>query len=199
MLEQFLPRTSFSSYDDFQRNFRINVPARFNFAWDVVETIAAAQPDRTALVWCDEKGAEATFTFGQMAELSTRAATFFLSLGIGRGDPVMLILKRRYEYWFCLLALHKIGAIAIPATHLLTKKDLAYRNNAAGVKAIVSVNEQKVLESVDEAVSDSPTLKQRIALGVKRPGWLDLLAGMEKAETRLSRMPTENTDTSLLY
>ena len=199
MLEQFLPRTDFSSYEDFRKNFRINVPARFNFAWDVVESIAAAQPGRTALVWCDEKGAEATFTFAQMSELSNRAANFFLSLGIGRGDPVMLVLKRRYEYWFCLLALHKIGAIAIPATHLLTKKDIAYRNNAATVKAIVSVNEQKVLESVDAALADSPTLKHRIGLGVQRAGWLDLLAGIEKAGDRLSRMPTENTDTSLLY
>ena len=199
MLEQFVSRTDFSSYDDFQKNFRITVPAKFNFAWDVVEPIAAAEPGRTALVWCDETGAEATFTFGQLSELSNRTATFFLSLGIGRGDPVMLILKRRYEYWFCLLALHKIGAIAIPATHLLTKKDLSYRNNAAAVKAIVSVNEQKVLESVDAALPESPTLKHRIALGVRRPGWLDLLAGMEKADARLSRMPTENSDTSLLY
>ena len=174
MLEQFLSRTSFSSYEDFHRDFRITVPPRFNFAWDVVEPVAAREPDRTALVWCDEKGAEATFTFGQMAELSSRAASYFLSLGIGRGDPVMLILKRRYEYWFCLLALHKIGAIAIPATHLLTKKDIVYRTNAAGIKAIVSVNEQKVLDNVDAALAESPTLKHRIALAVRRTGWLDL-------------------------
>ena len=199
MLEQFLSRTSFSSYEDFHRDFRITVPPRFNFAWDVVEPVAAREPDRTALVWCDEKGAEATFSFGEMAELSNRVASYFLSLGIGRGDPVMLILKRRYEYWFCLIALHKIGAIAIPATHLLTKKDIAYRANAAGITAIVSVNEQKVLDSVDAALAESPTLKHRIALAVRRTGWLDLLAGMEKADARLSRMPTETSDTSLLY
>ncbi|MGA2975543.1 MAG: AMP-binding protein [Spirochaetia bacterium] len=199
MLEHYLPKTTFSSYEEFVRDFRITIPPRFNFAWDVVDAMAAKEPGRTALVWCDEKGAEASFTFGQMAEMSTRAATFFLSLGIGRGDPVMLILKRRYEYWFCLLALHKIGAIAIPATHLLTKKDIVYRNNAASVKAIVSVGEQKVLDNVDAAAPESPTLKHRIGLGVRRSGWKDLVAELEKAETRLARMPTENRDTSLLY
>ncbi|HYW85404.1 MAG TPA: AMP-binding protein [Spirochaetia bacterium] len=199
MLEQFLSQTDFSSYEEMISNFRINVPARFNFAWDVVDVIAGKEPDRRALVWCDETGQEAVFTFGQMAEMSIRAATFFLSLGIGRGDPVMLVLKRRYEYWFCLLGLHRIGAIAIPATHLLTKKDIAYRNNAAGVKAIVCVNDPKVLDNVDAALPESPTLKHRIALGVNRKGWRDLVAEMEKAPAKLKRMPTENTDTSLLY
>jgi acetyl-CoA synthetase len=199
MLEQFLPKTTFSSYEDFTRSFSVTVPARFNFAWDVVDVVAAREPSRTALVWCNEQGEEATFTFGQMAERSLRAANFFLSLGIGRGAPVMLVLKRRYEYWFCLLGLHRIGAIAIPATHLLTKKDIVYRNSAAGVKAIVCVNEQKVLENVDAALPESPTLAHRIALGTKRQGWHDLNAGMEKAGTTLGRMPTENSDTSLLY
>ncbi len=111
----------------------------------------------------------------------------------------MLILKRRYEYWFCLLGLHRIGAIAIPATHLLTKKDIAYRNNAAAVKAIVCVNDPKVLDNVDAALPESPTLKHRIALGVSRNGWRDLLAEMEKAPAKLDRVHTENADTSLLY
>ncbi len=199
MLERFLPRTEFSSYEDFAKGFRVTVPERFNFAWDVVDEIARTDPDRPALVWCDEKGAEATFSFGAMAEMSSRAACFFLSTGIKRGDPVMLILKRRYEYWFCLLGLHKIGAVAIPATHLLTKKDIAYRNNAAGITAIISVNEEKVLANVDAALPESPTLRHRIALGCSRAGWLDLNAGMQKAGSSLSRMPTENSDTSLLY
>ena len=199
MLQRFLERTEFSSYEDFRAGYRVKVPERFNFAWDVVDEIARAEPDRRALVWCDEKGAEAAFSFSQMAEMSIRAATFFLSIGIGRGDPVMLILKRRYEYWFCLLGLHRIGAVAIPATHLLTKKDIAYRNNAAGVKAIVCVGEPNVLDNVDSAVPESPTLRHRIALGVRRTGWLDLLSCMEKAATTLSRMPTENGDPSLLY
>jgi acetyl-CoA synthetase len=199
MLQRFLPQTSFSSYEDFSRNYRVDVPSRFNFAWDVVDDVAGREPQRTALVWCNEKGDEATFTFGRMRELSMKAAAFFLSLGLGRGDPVMLILKRRYEYWFCLLGLHRIGAIAIPATHLLTKKDIAYRNNAAGVKAIVCVGEEKVLDNVDAAAGESPTLCHRIALGVKRKGWRDLEDELGRADSKVSRVQTENTDPSLLY
>jgi acetyl-CoA synthetase len=134
-----------------------------------------------------------------MRELSMKAAAFFLSLGIGRGDPVMLILKRRYEYWFCLLGLHRIGAIAIPATHLLTKKDIVYRNHAADVKAIVCVGDEKVLDNVDAGVPESPTLRHRIALNVKRKGWLDLHSELGRAASSLSRIQTQNSDPSLLY
>ena len=199
MFDQFLSRNSYSSYEDFATHFQINLPERFNFAYDVVDRIAQQTPDKPALVWCDDKGDAARFSFAEIAERSTRAANFFLSLGIGRGDPVMLVLKRRYEYWFCLLALHKIGAIAIPATHLLTKKDIVYRNNAASVKSIVAVDEPAVLDNVDAAAAESPTLQHRINLGGARPGWFSLSEGMDKASTSLERMPTENGDTSLLY
>jgi acetyl-CoA synthetase len=199
MFEHFLSRTSYSSYEDFTTHFRINPPERFNFAYDVVDRIAQESPDKPALVWCDDKGDEARFSFAEIAERSTRTANFFLSLGIGRGDPVMLILKRRYEYWSCLLALHKIGAIAIPATHLLTRKDIVYRNNAASVKTIVAVDEPAVLDNVDAAAAESPTLAHRISLGGARAGWLSLSEGMDKASPSLERMPTENGDTSLLY
>jgi acetyl-CoA synthetase len=199
MFERFLSRTSYSSYEDFATHFRINSPERFNFAYDVVDRIAQESPNKSALVWCDDKGEEARFSFAEIAERSTRAANFFLSLGIGRGDPVMLVLKRRYEYWFCLLALHKIGAVAIPATHLLTKKDIVYRNNAASVKTIVAVDEPAVLDNVDAAAPESPTLSHRISLGRARPGWHSLSEGMDKASSSLARMPTENGDTSLLY
>jgi acetyl-CoA synthetase len=199
MLEQFLSQVSYSSYEEFTQRFQIKVPPRFNFAYDVVDRIARESPDRSALVWCDDKGGEARFSFAEIAERSTRAANFFLSLGIRRGDPVMLILKRRYEYWFCLLALHKIGAIAIPATHLLTRKDIVYRNNAASVRAIVCVNEPAVLDNVDAARAESPTLGDCISLGGGRAGWHSLPEGMDKAGSSLERMPTENGDISLLY
>jgi acetyl-CoA synthetase len=199
MLERFLPRTEFSSYEDFAENFRLTVPEGFNFACDVVDEAAASTPDRLALDWCDDKGAEARFSFAAIAEESRRAANFFLSIGIGRGDPVMLVLKRRYEYWFCLLGLHRIGAVAIPATHLLTRKDIAYRNNAASVKAIVCVAEKAVLDNVDAAEPDSPTLKRKVCLAAGRPGWLCLADGMKAASATISRMPTANADPSLLY
>jgi acetyl-CoA synthetase len=199
MLEQFLPQTSFFSYEEFTTQFRITVPERFNFAYDVVDRLARESPGKLALVWCDDRGGEARFTFAEIAEQSSRAANFFLSLGIGRGDPVMLILKRRYEYWFCLLALHKIGAVAIPATHLLTRKDLVYRNGAASVTAIVCVDEAGVLDNVDAALPDSPTLAHRISLSGARPGWRSLREGMSAASVSLERLPTANGDISLLY
>ncbi len=199
MVEQFLSQTEFSSYDEFSMGFRIKVPKKFNFAYDVVDAYAAQSPDKRAMVWCNPKGEEARFSFREMSQASNRAANFFLSLGIKRGDPVMLILKRRYEYWFCLLALHKIGAVAIPATHLLTKKDIVYRNNAADVKAIVCVNEAAVQDNVDAAAPESPSLKVRVTLASGRKGWHDLGEGMKSASPELARMPTDNTDPMLLY
>ena len=126
MLNRFVSKVDFNSYEDFIENFRIIVPENFNFAYDVVDEVAAANPDKIALVWCDDKGGNKVFTFGQLKHFSDKTANFFSSLGIRRGDPVMLVLKRRFEFWFCILALHKIGAIAIPATHLLTPKDIVY-------------------------------------------------------------------------
>ncbi len=187
MFEQFLTQTRFSSYEDFSKNFRIKVPDKFNFAYDVVDRYAHEKPDKPAMVWCDDKGAEARFSFKEMSEASNKAANFFASLGIGRGDPVMLMLKRRYEYWFCLLALHKLGAIAVPATHILTKKDIVYRNNAASVKAVICVSEPAVMDNVDAAMPESKTVKHRITLNAKRTGWLSFEDGMKKASAAMKR------------
>jgi len=110
MLDSYLPRTQFESYEDFVENFSISVPESFNFSYDVADEIARNEPGRVALIWCDDRGNEAIFTFGQLKKFSDKAAAFFQSVGIGKGDPVMLILKRRYEFWFCLLGLHKLGA-----------------------------------------------------------------------------------------
>ena len=126
LLDDFVSKTEFDSYNDFYKNFKINIPENFNFGFDVVEKTALLSPEKPALVWCDEHGMEATFTFSEINVASNRVANFFKSIGIKKGDSVMLILKRHYEYWFCLVALHKIGAIAIPATHLLTQKTSFY-------------------------------------------------------------------------
>lgn len=203
MLNRFLSKTEFASYEEFFEQFRILVPDRFNFAFDVVDEIAAQEPDRTALVWCDEKSHEASFTFAQMQQYSNRVANILVSSGIGKGDPVMLILKRRYEFWFALLALHKIGAVAIPATHLLSAKDIVYRNNAADIKMIIAVNDDEITTQVDAALSQSPSLKTRIVVGGSRDGWVDLDAAVEKASDQFIRpansSATENSDPMLLY
>jgi len=203
MLDRYLSRTLYDSYEDFVDNFSISVPDSFNFAYDVADEMARREPDRVALIWCDDKGNEAVFTFGQLKEQSDKAASFFRSIGIGKGDPVMLILKRRYEFWFCLLALHKLGAISIPATHLLTTKDIVYRNNAADIKMVVAVNDPEVLRHVEEAEDKSPTMKHKAVLDHDRDGWRNFSAELEKAPAAFVRPEGTdapvNGDISLLY
>ncbi|HAC23015.1 MAG TPA: acetyl-CoA synthetase, partial [Porphyromonadaceae bacterium] len=124
--------------------------------------------------WTNDQGEHINFTFADIKRESDKAASFFQSKGIGRGDMVMLILKRRYEFWFSIIALHKIGAVVIPATHLLTKKDIVYRNNAADIKMIVCVGEDEVLKHVSDAIADSKALESVVSIGPVVPeGWLD--------------------------
>jgi len=169
MLERFLKQVSFHSEEDYNKNLEFIIPENFNFAYDVMDVWAQEKPNKTALIWTDDEENERFFTFGELKELTDQAASYFLSLGIGKGDMVMLILKRHYEWWISILALHKIGAIAIPATHMLTTHDIVYRNNRAGVKAIICVGEDYVLEQITAAMSESPTVKTLISIGPKVP------------------------------
>jgi acetyl-CoA synthetase len=203
LLEKYLSQVEYNSYEEFYSKFKINIPANFNFAFDIVDEIAAKTPNKIAMVWCNDKGAEAVFTFGQMKYFSDKAANFFRSIGIRKGDPVMLILKRRYEFWYCSLALNKIGAITIPATHLLSTKDIIYRNNAADIKMIVSVAEPEVIRHVEESVEKSPTLKLKALIGENREGWLNLTNEIEKAPESFKKPvgheAVSNNDIMLLY
>ncbi|MFA5099710.1 MAG: AMP-binding protein [Candidatus Omnitrophota bacterium] len=202
MIERFI-KGKYNSYEEFVSNFKIAVPSHFNFAYDVVEEFARTDPDKTALVWCNDKGREATFTFGQLEARVNKTANLLRDLGISKGDPVMLMLKRHYEYWFCLLALHKLGAIAIPATHLLKTKDIIYRNNAADIKMIICVNEQEILGQVDMARKESRTLKHRIVVGGEHKDWICYDEAVEKQPEDFVRptgeKTTKNTDIMLLY
>lgn len=203
MLEKYLSRVDFTSYEDFYENLKINVPENFNFAYDVVDEYAKTTPDKVAIVWCDKSGDEKTFTFGQLKEYSDKTANYFKSLGIKRGDPVMLILKRRYEFWFCILALHKLGAVTIPATHLLTSKDIVYRANAADIKMIVCVNEPEVVMHIEDSASKTPTVKYKALIDGSKDGWLDFSSGIEEASNEFQRplgeLGSHNSDISLLY
>ena len=202
MLRRYLPRQEFSSYQDFSENYRVNVPANFNFAYDVVDRLAIEQPERKAIVWCDDKDGEATFTFADLRDLSNRAANLFAGWGIGKGDAVMLILKRRHEYWPALLALHKLGAIAIPATHLLSSKDIVYRVKAADVRMIVCVNEEPIRGHIEEA-EKHVRLRGKVAVGGAAAGWLDYSTALTQASAEFARPSgrrgTCNRDISLLY
>ena len=175
------------------------VPENFNFSYDVVDEIARIDPQRKALLWCNEAGEEHTFTFAQMKEYSDRAANAFLKQGIGKGDMVMLVLKRHYQFWFAILGLHKIGAIAIPATHLLTVKDILYRFEAAGVKAVVCTGEGEVSAHIEEACKTYSDITARFMVRGSRSGWLDFDAELMAAETHLERIPNRADDPMLLY
>ncbi len=199
--ERFLEKSRFESLSDFVQNFKVNVPQSFNFGYDVVDEYAGLEPEKMALVWTNDKGEHIDFTFADIKKYSDRTASFFQSLGIGIGDKVMLILKRRYEFWFSIIALHKIGAVCIPATHLLMKKDIVFRNNAAGIKAIVAVGEEGILEQIDQSMDESPTVERLISVGPCIPeGWLDFSEGISVAPdfVRPMELP-HNSDTSLLY
>jgi acetyl-CoA synthetase len=203
ILEKYLDRIEYNSYKEFTTDFKIRIPANFNFAYDVVDEIAASNPDKIAMVWCDDKGNEAIFTFGQMKYYSDKTANFFKSQGIRKGDPVMLILKRHFEFWFCTIALNKIGAITIPATHLLSTKDIIYRNNAADIKMIVCVPDPEVIQHIEESESKSPTLKLKVMIGNERQGWLNFTKGIDNSSENFIRpvsdQATANSDIMLLY
>ncbi len=169
MVERFLKKTHFESVEDYNKNLEFIIPENFNFAYDVMDQWAEEKPDGLALLWTNDQGEEIRATFSQLKEQSDQAAAYLQSLGIGKNDPVMLILKRRYEWWVVMLALCKIGAIVIPATHMLTKKDIVYRNTRASVKAIICVDDAYVCEQIGLSVDESPTLKSVIVIGDHQP------------------------------
>ena len=171
----------------------------FNFAYDVIDAIAKEEPARRAMVWCNVAGEKRTFTFGEMADYASRAARLFLDHGIRRGDRVMLVLKRHYQFWPAILGLHKIGAIAIPATHLLTAKDYVYRFESAGVSAIVASAEDDTPAHIEEAMASYPGLKTRFIVRGEKEGWLNFDRLAEETEPLAERLPTKVTDTMLLY
>ena len=164
MIERFLKQTKFTSVEDYNKNLEFIIPENFNFAYDVMDAWAEEAPEKLALLWTNDQGEEIRATYGQLKEQSDQAASYLQSLGIGKGDPVMLILKRRYEWWIVMLALCKIGAIVIPATHMLTKHDIVYRNTRASVKAIICVDDAYVTEQIKLAMSESPSVKQYITI-----------------------------------
>jgi len=145
----------------------------FNFAFDVIDKLGREKPDRRAMLHISEDGTERTFTFQDMKKESARAANYFKSLGIKKGDRVMLVLKRHYQYWFAVLGLHKLGAVAIPATNQLLAKDFAYRFQAADVRAILCTADGEVADAVDEAAKQHPGLAHKILVGGNREGWRD--------------------------
>ncbi len=164
MIERFLTQTKFTSEDDYAKHLHFIVPENFNFAYDVMDAWAEEKPDKIALLWTSERGEEVSTTFREFKEQTDRTAAYFMQLGIKHGDKVMLILKRHYQWWLSMMALCKVGAIAIPATHMLTVHDIVYRNQSASVKYIICANDEYITEQIAKAMPDSPTVKALVAV-----------------------------------
>ena len=171
MVERFLQQTTFSSVEDYNKNLKFIIPDHFNFAYDVMDVWAEEKPDGLALLWTNDEGEEKRTTFAMLKEETDQAASYLQSLGIGKGDPVMLILKRRYEWWITMLALHKLGAVVIPATHMLTKHDIVYRNTRASVKAIICVDDAYVMSQIEAAMPESPSIEVLVSVAADGSRW----------------------------
>lgn len=201
MLERFLKKVNFESQEDFEKNYEIVVPEGFNFAYDVMDAWAEQTPDRVAMVWCNDKGEEINFTYADLKKETNKTVGYLHSLGIKKGDFVMLILKRRHQFWTTMLALHKIGAIAIPASFLLKCHDIVYRVKSANVKAIICCGDEDILKEVNNAHAEHPAMSYRFSIGPNIPeGWEDFNAGVEAAEEyEFEKRQTKETDPILMY
>ncbi len=185
MLEKYLPRQEFDSYEDFKENYRVNVPSTFNFAYDVVDGWAEECDTKPALAWMDDAFEVKEYSFGDMKRLSNQAANMFKRHGIRKGDVVLMILKQRPEVWITMVALHKIGAIVIPATFLLTAKDIVYRAEAASVKMIICVDEPVIIGHVQQAAPQMPNVSLYAAVGDTNipEGWIDYRKEIQQEST----------------
>ena len=169
MIEKFLPRTQFDSYEDFKANYRLNIPENFNFSYDVIDEWARQDAKKPALVWVDGGAGERRLTFAELSALSMQAANFFTAHGVQKGDFVLLVLKQRVEAWVCMLALHRIGAIVIPATFQLMPHDIEYRCNKAGIKMICCVDDGELLGNIRQVRAACTTLRHVAVVGETIP------------------------------
>ena len=195
MLERFLPRIDFDSYEDFKANYKVTPPADFNFAYDIVDAWAKEEPDKRALLWCNDHDEERTFTFTDISKMSNQVANMFRARGLKKGDVVMLILRRRWEYWITAVGLMKLGVIIVPGTLQLTKKDIAYRANAASIKAFVCVDDAYVIEQMELALPEAPCIESVFIVDNKeREGWVNFNAEIAKYPDTFER-PTDDQRT----
>ena len=191
LLPKFVSRVDYKSYEDFKENLKIMVPENFNFAYDVVDAYAAENPDKRALVWCNDHGEEKIITFRDLKILSDKAANLFSKYGLKKGDTVMLTLKSRWEFWVCMVGLNKIGAVSIPSTHMLKAKDFVYRIKKADLKMIICMAENGVPDEFDAAHKSLGNISLVKALvgsaDQKREGWINFDKELEEASADFVR------------
>ncbi|MDR1700919.1 MAG: AMP-binding protein, partial [Lachnoclostridium sp.] len=197
-------RESFSSFSDLTKNYKVTCDENFNFAYDVLDVLGTEKPDKLCMVWTAETGEDKSITFSEMMKYSNKTANYFKSLGIKKGDTVLLVLKRSYLFWYCMMALHKIGAIAVQATHLLTEKDYIYRCNAAEIKMAVITGDNDCTSHFDAGFSAYETVELKAVTKGKDagPNWLPFEEGIEAAsdiwERPTGKEATKATDRMLL-
>ena len=197
--EKFIGRTreSFVSLSDCQENFKITYENTFNYAYDVIDVLGTEKPDKEALLYISASGEEKRFTFGDMKRLSDKAANYFVSQGVKKGDPVLLVLKRSYLFWIVTLALNKIGAIMVPASNMLKAKDYVYRCNKAEIKYALITGDDECTEYFDGGKGQYETIVKKFVTKHKNiEGWIDFEEGFEKADESWTR-PTGDAATTV--
>ena len=202
-LNEFIDWHEGETYDELKANFKIRVPEDFNFPYDIVDRYAREAPEKRAMVWCNDAGEEHIWNFKQMSELSQKTAVFLTRQGIRKGDVVMVILRRRYEFWWVILALHRIGAICVPATNQLLTDDLVYRNTSAEVKMIISFDDGHIEDRIEESLAKSPSVKTLVTVSGERKGWVDFHKELASCPADFPRptgaAATHNNDPMLMY
>ena len=198
LIHKFLDRTEYADYADFAANAKLKVPEKFNYGYDVIDEYARLQPEKRALVWCNDKGEEKIFTFKDISLLSNKAANVLYAHGLKKGDIIMTMFNRRWEYWVMAIACHKAGVVIIPATYMLTAKDISYRVNGSGAKALFSINEDSVIKCIEQAKPDMANDLLYFTLG-KRDGYFDFDEELESASDKFDRVETDLYDELLIY
>ena len=200
MLERFLPRIEFDSYEDFITNYEVNIPENFNFGYDIIDEWGKQDENKRALVWCDDHGDEKIITYAELSRLSNKTANYLKdACNVKKGDVVMLILRRRWEYWVFAVALHKLGAILIPGSLQLTKKDIVYRATAADINTFVCVDDAFVTSQLELAMKETDIIKNRILVAGEKDNWRNYAEEVEVYSDVLERQNTENEEIMLVY
>ena len=171
----------------------------FNFAYDVVDRMGREDPDKMCMLWVDPERHERRFTYREMSAYSTKTANYLRDLGIRKGDRVMLVLKRHYQFWFAILALHKLGAVVIPATHQLKKDDFRFRLQAGQLKAIICTGDGDTGLEADRAIEEEGVDILRIMTGIPRPGWHAFDKEMEAYPDTMEREPVNSEEPMLMF
>lgn len=189
------------TYDRLGRltEYKLKYPDNYNFGYDIVDDIAQNDPQRCAMIWCNPAGEERTFTFADIKKYSDKTANFLTGLGIKKGDFVLVTLKRHYQFWFVAVALHKMGAVLVPATFMLKKHDVEYRVQSADIKAVISTSDGETADAVDQAEKTCPSLKYKIIVGKSRESWIDFDSNVENADQNWERVETNVYEPMIMY